>query len=366
MDTSQMLKGVIDVAVLAVVADEDGYGYDVVRRLRARGLADVADASVYGTLRRLYAAGALTSYVVPSEEGPHRRYYGVSDLGRELLGSGAAAGAVSCRRSTACWPRTRRCSDDDDRPHPGRRGVPRAGARRARGPSARRARRVARGHREPPRRGRRRGRASPLAVRLGSAEEFAQELRHSAGLPPRVRRRLARRGSTRARARRSSCAGRGRCGAPQRPRSLWQRRARLAARRRGRRRDRAARRHSAAWSHAHAWLPHPGLRGSGAVLGAGRDRRALDLARAARGRRARSRRSTARPARSPWSRSCRPPGTSTARRATSLTTRSRRCAARPSPGLAFNGVRGQEHLPVHARREAAQRRARSICRTAIR
>jgi PadR family transcriptional regulator PadR len=85
MDTSQMLKGVIDVAVLAVVADEDGYGYDVVRRLRARGLADVADASVYGTLRRLYAAGALTSYVVPSEEGPHRRYYGVSDLGRELL-----------------------------------------------------------------------------------------------------------------------------------------------------------------------------------------------------------------------------------------------------------------------------------------
>ncbi|MDX6571774.1 MAG: PadR family transcriptional regulator, regulatory protein PadR, partial [Gaiellales bacterium] len=38
MDTSQMLKGVIDVAVLAVVADEDGYGYDVVRRLRARGL----------------------------------------------------------------------------------------------------------------------------------------------------------------------------------------------------------------------------------------------------------------------------------------------------------------------------------------
>jgi PadR family transcriptional regulator PadR len=85
-----MLKGVIDVAVLAVVADEDGYGYDVVRRLRARGLTDVADASVYGTLRRLYAAGALTSYVVPSEEGPHRRYYGVSDRGRELLAEWSA------------------------------------------------------------------------------------------------------------------------------------------------------------------------------------------------------------------------------------------------------------------------------------
>ena len=87
MDTTQLLKGMLDVAVLAVVAEEDGYGYDVVRRLRAAGLRDVADASVYGTLRRLYTAGALTSYVVPSEEGPHRKYYGINDRGRDLLGS---------------------------------------------------------------------------------------------------------------------------------------------------------------------------------------------------------------------------------------------------------------------------------------
>ena len=85
MDTTQLLKGVLDVAVLAVVADADGYGYDVVRRLRAAGLDDVGDASVYGTLRRLYAAGALTSYVVPSDEGPHRKYYGVNAHGRALL-----------------------------------------------------------------------------------------------------------------------------------------------------------------------------------------------------------------------------------------------------------------------------------------
>jgi PadR family transcriptional regulator, regulatory protein PadR len=85
MDTTQLLKGVLDLAVLAVVEDEDGYGYDVVRRLRAAGLQDVADASVYGTLRRLYAAGALSSYVVPSDEGPHRKYYGINAHGRTLL-----------------------------------------------------------------------------------------------------------------------------------------------------------------------------------------------------------------------------------------------------------------------------------------
>lgn len=85
MDTTQLLKGVLDLAVLAVVDDEDGYGYDIVRRLRDGGLTEVGDASVYGTLRRLYSAGALTSYVVPSESGPHRKYYGITPSGRDQL-----------------------------------------------------------------------------------------------------------------------------------------------------------------------------------------------------------------------------------------------------------------------------------------
>jgi PadR family transcriptional regulator, regulatory protein PadR len=71
--------------VLAVVSEQDGYGYDVLRRVRAAGLGEVGDASVYGTLRRLYRSGALTSYVMPSEEGPHRRYYGITDAGRAML-----------------------------------------------------------------------------------------------------------------------------------------------------------------------------------------------------------------------------------------------------------------------------------------
>jgi PadR family transcriptional regulator PadR len=85
MDRSQLLRGTLDAAVLAVVAEQDGYGYDVVRRLRAAGLGEIGDASVYGTLRRLYRDGALTSYVVASDEGPHRRYYGITGEGRRLL-----------------------------------------------------------------------------------------------------------------------------------------------------------------------------------------------------------------------------------------------------------------------------------------
>lgn len=84
-DTSQLLKGVLDLAVLAVLADQDSYGYDVVRRLRETGLTDVGDASVYGTLRRLYQAGAVKTYVVPSDEGPHRKYYGLNERGQRAL-----------------------------------------------------------------------------------------------------------------------------------------------------------------------------------------------------------------------------------------------------------------------------------------
>jgi PadR family transcriptional regulator PadR len=89
MDTSQMLKGVLDLAVLAVVRDEDGYGYDILRRLREAGLEEVGDASVYGTLRRLFQAGSLSSYVLPSEEGPHRKYYALTPAGRDALTRGS-------------------------------------------------------------------------------------------------------------------------------------------------------------------------------------------------------------------------------------------------------------------------------------
>lgn len=85
MDSTQLLKGVLDVAVLAVLRREDGYGYDIVRRLRDAGLEDIGDASVYGTLRRLYAAGSLSSYVVPSDGGPHRKYYALNPQGRASL-----------------------------------------------------------------------------------------------------------------------------------------------------------------------------------------------------------------------------------------------------------------------------------------
>lgn len=83
MDTTQLLKGVLDLAVLEILRDGDGYGYEIVTQLRASGLEAVAEASVYGTLRRLHDEQLVDSYVEASATGPHRRYYRLNDAGEE-------------------------------------------------------------------------------------------------------------------------------------------------------------------------------------------------------------------------------------------------------------------------------------------
>lgn len=91
MDQSQFLKGVLDVAVLAVIVRGEAYGYEILSRLGDVGLEGVGDASVYGTLRRLEQAGHLSSRLAASDSGPARKYYAATDSGRELYASGCAA-----------------------------------------------------------------------------------------------------------------------------------------------------------------------------------------------------------------------------------------------------------------------------------
>jgi PadR family transcriptional regulator PadR len=88
MDLTQMLKGLLPLVALAMFEDGDAYGYEVLRRLRTNGLDEVGDASVYGTLQRLYETGLLSSYLVKSDVGPSRKYYAVTTAGRDALKDG--------------------------------------------------------------------------------------------------------------------------------------------------------------------------------------------------------------------------------------------------------------------------------------
>lgn len=88
MDHAQLLKGVLELAVLAVIAQGETYGYEILSTLEQAGFDGVGDASVYGTLRRLEQAGHLSSRLAASDSGPARKYYAVTASGAEQLRAG--------------------------------------------------------------------------------------------------------------------------------------------------------------------------------------------------------------------------------------------------------------------------------------
>jgi PadR family transcriptional regulator, regulatory protein PadR len=78
---SQLLKGVLSLALLRLVAERESYGYELVVRLHEMGLPDVQDGSVYPALGRLERDGHVTSRLVASSAGPARKYYRLSRAG---------------------------------------------------------------------------------------------------------------------------------------------------------------------------------------------------------------------------------------------------------------------------------------------
>jgi PadR family transcriptional regulator, regulatory protein PadR len=91
VDQTQLLKGVLELAILAVIAKGETYGYEILSTLEQAGLEGVGDASVYGTLRRLEQAGHLSSRLEASDSGPARKYYSVTVAGRAQLRAGTGA-----------------------------------------------------------------------------------------------------------------------------------------------------------------------------------------------------------------------------------------------------------------------------------
>lgn len=86
--SSQWLRGVLDLCLLAVVEHEPAYGYEMTTRLTEAGLGVVADGSIYPALGRLERDGLVTSFRVPGEGGPPRKYYEISTPGRKALEHG--------------------------------------------------------------------------------------------------------------------------------------------------------------------------------------------------------------------------------------------------------------------------------------
>jgi PadR family transcriptional regulator, regulatory protein PadR len=87
--SSQLLRGVLDLCLLALMSERACYGYEIVRQLEARGLSLVAEGSVYPALSRLEGAGLIEGYWERSADGPRRKYYRLLPAGRRQLDSWA-------------------------------------------------------------------------------------------------------------------------------------------------------------------------------------------------------------------------------------------------------------------------------------
>ena len=85
---TQLLRGVLDLCLLAVIEEGPAYGYEMTKRLRARGLAIVGEGSIYPLLGRLERDGLVDTYREASNGGPPRKYYRLSALGARELSAG--------------------------------------------------------------------------------------------------------------------------------------------------------------------------------------------------------------------------------------------------------------------------------------
>ncbi|WP_207346069.1 PadR family transcriptional regulator [Arthrobacter sp. E3] len=77
----QLLRGVLPMLILALLHERESYGYELVERLRALGLMDLATGSVYPVLSRFERDGLLGSHTQRSASGPARKYYALTPPG---------------------------------------------------------------------------------------------------------------------------------------------------------------------------------------------------------------------------------------------------------------------------------------------
>lgn len=80
---TQIKKGVLELIVLLSVNKKDMYGYELIEAVSK--VVDVNDGTIYPLLKRLTNEKYFDTYLVESTEGPPRKYYKMTVLGKEKM-----------------------------------------------------------------------------------------------------------------------------------------------------------------------------------------------------------------------------------------------------------------------------------------
>ena len=85
---TQYKKGVLELCVLALLEKQSRYGYEISEQLS--GHIPIADGTVYPILRKLKSDGLVTTYLSEESGGPPRKYYSLTQSGRQVYGTDRA------------------------------------------------------------------------------------------------------------------------------------------------------------------------------------------------------------------------------------------------------------------------------------
>ena len=83
---TQMRRGVLEYCVMALLTDEERYGFDLVRELGSFDGLVISEGTIYPLLSRLRRSGLVETSWRESASGPPRRYYRLTRKGKAALG----------------------------------------------------------------------------------------------------------------------------------------------------------------------------------------------------------------------------------------------------------------------------------------
>lgn len=81
---AQMRKGTLEYCILAILSREDSYAPKIIAELKASEMI-VVEGTLYPILTRQKNAGLLSYRWEESPQGPPRKYYTLTEKGREYL-----------------------------------------------------------------------------------------------------------------------------------------------------------------------------------------------------------------------------------------------------------------------------------------
>jgi PadR family transcriptional regulator PadR len=83
--TTQLRKGLLELAILNALSARPLYGYDIVRQLGDIDSLVISEGTIYPILTRLRAEKYVESFTEDSPDGPPRKYYRLTAAGQEQL-----------------------------------------------------------------------------------------------------------------------------------------------------------------------------------------------------------------------------------------------------------------------------------------